>query len=74
MKNRQCHKDSGSQREQQQTAIIPKWHFKADYVEACNCDYGYRVILMAFRPMVFAELLFCFQLERAIMAILRLMV
>lgn len=19
---------------------IPKWHFKADYVEACNCDFG----------------------------------
>ena len=19
---------------------IPKWHIKADYVEACNCDYG----------------------------------
>jgi hypothetical protein len=19
---------------------IPKWHFKADYIEACNCDYG----------------------------------
>ena len=25
---------------QQQTAIIPKWHIKADYVEVCNCDYG----------------------------------
>jgi uncharacterized protein DUF1326 len=19
---------------------IPKWYFKADYVETCNCDYG----------------------------------
>ncbi len=19
---------------------IPKWHFKADYIETCNCDYG----------------------------------
>ena len=28
------------QHEQQQTAIIPKWHIKADYVEVCNCDYG----------------------------------
>jgi hypothetical protein len=26
--------------QQQQTAIIPTWHFKADYVEACNCDFG----------------------------------
>jgi hypothetical protein len=28
------------QGEQQQTATIPKWHLKADYVETCNCDYG----------------------------------
>ena len=25
---------------EQQTAIIPRWHLKADYVETCNCDYG----------------------------------
>lgn len=23
-----------------ETAQIPKWHLKADYVETCNCDYG----------------------------------
>src|SRR6266566_7487134 len=22
------------------TTQIPKWNFKADYVETCNCDYG----------------------------------
>ena len=22
------------------TAQIPKWHFTADYIEVCNCDYG----------------------------------
>ena len=22
-------------------AEIPRWYMKADYVEACNCDYGY---------------------------------
>jgi hypothetical protein len=31
--------ESSMSQEQQQTTI-PKWHFKADYVETCNCDYG----------------------------------
>ena len=25
--------------EKQQTSI-PKWHLNADYIEACNCDFG----------------------------------
>jgi hypothetical protein len=25
---------------QMEKTTIPKWHFKSDYVETCNCDYG----------------------------------
>lgn len=49
--------------QQQQTAIIPKWHFKADYVEACNCDYGCPCNFNGFPTYGFCEALVLFSIR-----------
>ena len=38
------------------TSQIPKWNMKADYVKACNWDYAFHVILMAFQHTTFTGL------------------
>ena len=60
--------------QQQQTAIFQSGILKQIMSKHATVTTAARVILMAFRPMVFAKLLFCFQLESATMPILSLMV